>query len=109
MIVSANWIPSRFEAVTIGPFIFIRPLFRDDKALIAHERQHMRDQFRFAVIGYFLLFKFSWQFRLWAELRGHLAQIAAGGISADEAARRIASEYRIPLTEQEILRRLVQV
>jgi hypothetical protein len=35
-------IPSRFAGYTIGPIILIRPSYRDDIGLLAHEKVHVR-------------------------------------------------------------------
>lgn len=37
-------IPPGFSAMTLWPFIFVRPEFRHDAALIEHELVHYREQ-----------------------------------------------------------------
>jgi len=42
MIILTRLIPEKFDAITLGPVILIRPDCKDDAGLIAHERVHVR-------------------------------------------------------------------
>jgi len=46
LIVSTNWIPRGFAAMTVWPLIFVRPECRNDAPLIEHELVHYREQIR---------------------------------------------------------------
>lgn len=50
------------HASTRGPFIFVRPRYRDDVGLIEHEKVHRRQFFRVFVIHSFL-------YLLWPDYR----------------------------------------
>lgn len=50
MIIKTNrFIPKRFDAYTIGPFVLIRPTHTNDRALIAHEKEHVKQWLRLAL------------------------------------------------------------
>ena len=44
MVVFTNYIPHGFDALTLWPFIFVRPLCRNNEPLIEHELVHYREQ-----------------------------------------------------------------
>ena len=44
MIVSTNLIPKGFSAVSLWPFIFVRPEHRSEITLIEHELVHYKEQ-----------------------------------------------------------------
>ena len=48
--------PKRVHAVTLFPFIVYEPSARYDKAVQAHERYHWKDQMRWLVIPWFLVY-----------------------------------------------------
>ena len=87
MIISTTLIPREFNALTIWPFMFIRQGHSGDAALIAHEMAHYREQRNCGVLPWLLLYWLSKRFRIAAEVRGYRAQIAAGGITVDQAAQ----------------------
>ncbi|MGK5020770.1 hypothetical protein [Janthinobacterium sp. LB2P10] len=86
MIISSKLIPARFDAITVWPFILIRPEARGDDALLLHEMVHYREQRNCGVLPWLLLYAVSARFRMAAEVRGYRAQLAAGGISLERAA-----------------------
>ena len=81
MIVTTTLIPKNFDAVTCWPFIFMRPEYATDKALLVHELVHYNEQRAAWVLPWLLRYAFSKQFRFEAEVRGYRAQMLAGGIS----------------------------
>lgn len=97
MIVSTNMVPSKFDAVTVWPFIFIRPASRGDAALLTHETVHYKEQRAWLVIPWLLCYGLSKSFRLNAEVRGYKAQIAVNGISVQQAAKYLV-EYGTGIT-----------
>lgn len=86
MIIQTNLIPAEFDAITIWPFIFIRPDNANDKALIAHEMVHYIEQRNCGVLPWLIRYALSKKFRLMAEVRGYKKQIQIGGITTTEAA-----------------------
>ncbi len=83
----------RFDAITIWPFIFVRCGKEEDKALIAHEMAHAKDQVRWLVLPWFVLYFLSPRFRFTAEVIGHAAQIKAGSGNVQWAAESITNRY----------------
>ncbi len=99
----ANWpVPKSFAGAAYGPICFIRPEYRDDDGLRAHESLHATDWWRFclaglamvalvelltkqpvgshayayvlAVYSYSILYSFSNRFCLWAEAKCYARQ-----------------------------------
>ena len=81
MIICTNLIPKGFSAVSLWPFIFVRPEYRSDIALIEHELVHYREQasmITVLVLPYLVSEKFALQPRFvptrgklnWKMLRG---------------------------------------
>lgn len=99
-------IPNKFDALAIFPFILVRPTHAQDQALIAHEEAHLWHQLRHGILPWFLLYLCSWRYRLRAEIIGHCKQIRMGGITIEEAARRIITNYNIPIEEGEVIKRI---
>ena len=95
MIIFTRLIPAKFDAVTIWPFIFIRP-GKNTLGLFAHEMTHYRAQAWITPI-WLLRYALSKSFRLDAEVTGYQAQIDIGAISVDVAAKMLM-EYRLGLS-----------
>lgn len=86
MVIYTNWlIPSRFDAITIWPFILIRKSFEGDAALLAHEMVHYPEQ-AWITPWWWLKYAFSASFRLQAEVAAYRAQRAVGPMSLASAA-----------------------
>jgi hypothetical protein len=102
VIVPTRFIPQCFDAVTCWPFIFVRPEWRQDAALIEHEMVHYKEQRNCGVLPWLLLYACSKAFRLGAEVRGYKAQIKAHGITADEAAQYLM-RYGTDITRERAL------
>jgi hypothetical protein len=66
-------IPARFAAYTRGPFIFIRPAYRDDAGLLAHERVHVRQWLRTLML-HPLLYALSDKYKLASEVEAYREQ-----------------------------------
>jgi hypothetical protein len=105
VIIATNHIPRNFDAITIWPFILIRPERRHDLSLITHEMVHYREQRNCCVLPWLLLYLLSASFRLAAEVRGYRAQIAAHGITQDEAARYLM-QYSVDITRDQAIQLL---
>lgn len=62
-----------FAGTTRGPFIFIRPEYKDDTGLLAHEKVHVRQWFRTLGLHSFL-YMLSDRYRLAAEVECYREQ-----------------------------------
>ena len=85
MIVASRWVPAGFDALTMWPFIFVRPEYKDDKALIAHELVHY-DSMAWVTPFWWLRYILSKSFRWAQEVKAYKVQIAMSGITAPQAA-----------------------
>lgn len=101
MIVTTEWVPHGFDAITCWPFIFVRPAQRDNAALIEHELVHYREQ-RWITPWWVLRYLLSRKFRLAAEVRAYRRQIELGGITQDQAAQML-THYRLGITVDQAL------
>lgn len=96
MIICTNLIPKGFSAISLWPFIFVRPEHRSDTALIEHELVHYREQ-AWVTPLWVILYLVSRKFRLAAEVRAYTRQIEVGGVTREQAAQALLS-YRLGIT-----------
>ncbi|ABM39219.1 hypothetical protein [Polaromonas naphthalenivorans] len=96
MIISTKLIPRGFSAFCLWPFIFVRPEFRSDTALIEHELVHYREQAWITPV-WVILYLVSRKFRLAAEVRAYTRQIEVGGVTREQAAHALMS-YRLGIS-----------
>ena len=74
MVIVTNWfIPVWADAMFCGFFILIRPEHKDNKALLAHEKEHRRQFFR-NPIAFILGYRFSKGRRYELELEAYAVQ-----------------------------------
>ena len=104
MIISTNLIPKGFSAVSLWPFIFVRPEHRSDTALIEHELVHYKEQAWITPVWVLLYLVFR-KFRLAAEVRAYTRQIELGGVTREQAAHALLS-YRLGITLDKAMRAL---
>ena len=104
MIVCTNLIPKGFSAVSLWPFIFVKPEHRSDTALIEHELVHYCEQALITPV-WVLLYLVSRKFRLAAEVRAYTRQIKLGGITREQAAHALLS-YRIDISYEKAFQAL---
>lgn len=93
--------------VILLPVIFIRPKYRDDAGLYAHELEHVKQALRGLLIAHLLLYQFSARYKLWAEVAAY--RIQAKHYPDDRRplfARFIAQHYGLDVSEQEALEAL---
>lgn len=102
MIVSTNLIPKGFSACSLWPFIFVRPEYRSDIAVIEHELVHYREQAWIMPIWVFL-YLVSRKFRLAAEVRAYTREVELGGVTREQAAHALLS-YRLGITIGEAMK-----
>lgn len=96
MIVGTHLIPKGFSAFSCWPFIFVKPQYRSDIALIEHELVHYREQAWITPL-WAVLYLVSRKFRLAAEVRAYMRQIELGGVTQEQAAHALLS-YRLGIT-----------
>lgn len=103
----------RKGGLAFGPFIFIRPKYRNDGGLLEHELTHVKQFYRslgFFLLGYYL----SWKCRLKAEIEAYAVQLKFPPASENPEiyrklyARFIATTYKIPISEKEAERLLLE-
>jgi hypothetical protein len=68
-----RFIPEKFAGYTRGPVILIRPGYRNDAGLLAHELVHVRQWYKNPAFGWF--YRFSKRFRLNAEVEAYREQL----------------------------------
>lgn len=105
MIIYTNYfIPPQHHACTRGPIIFIRPEYKDDAGLLAHEKVHVRQWWRTLGLHSFL-YLFSKEYKLRAEVEAYKAQAeyVQGHDPMPTYAHFIATKYNLNTTEEEAL------
>lgn len=109
MIIYINaFIPDEFAGITIGPISFIRPQYKDDSGLKAHEIVHQKQFWRTLGFGVPLWYLLSKKYRLKCELEAYKVQMQdpIRPISAIKAADLLSSRYRLNITFEEALKLL---
>lgn len=96
-----------------GPIIRIRPKYRGDMGLLAHEREHVR-QWLFTLGVHPILYALSREYRMWSEAKAYAEQIrhprADGSLMRlEEAAERMTrSMYRLGITQDQAEQAILQ-
>jgi hypothetical protein len=67
-------IPKKFAAMTRGPFVLIRPDYKQDKGLLEHELIHVKQWWKNPLF-HALRYKFSTKYRLQCELEAYKHQL----------------------------------
>lgn len=101
-----RFVPSNAAGCARGPIIFIRPQYRDDKGLLAHEERHALQWWRTLTLHSWL-YLLSKSYRLKAEVECY--RIQASFYPDDRRplfAKFIARSYGLQITEQEALKLL---
>jgi hypothetical protein len=78
-------VPRGFDAITIWPFIFIRPSVKNDTGLLGHEMIHYVEQ-AWITPFWLLFYLISSSFRVEAEVRAYQTQVDCGELTVDQAA-----------------------
>jgi hypothetical protein len=101
-----NFIAKNFAGCTRGPFIFIRPEYRNDAGMLAHEKVHVRQWFRTLGI-HPLLYALSNSYKLRCEVEAYREQAKydADDCSATYAGY-LSELYGFNITKEEALRKL---
>lgn len=83
----------------LGPIILIRPAYRGDAGLLAHEVEHVR-QFWATAGLHLVLYPLVRRYRMWAEARAFARQVQHGAALADMAERMARPVYRLRITQE---------
>ena len=101
-----RFIPEFAAACARGPFIFIRPEYKDDLGLKAHEMEHVK-QWLFTLGLHSILYLLFSEYRLWAEVDAYKVQ--AEYYPDDRKplfAQYIATKYKLNITKEDALKLL---
>ena len=107
LIVTNKLIPKIYDARTYNIFILIRSQFKDNVALIEHERVHVR-QFVSNPLFFGLLYRFSKKYRLKYELEAFRKQLSVeySPACALRTAEMLSGNYNLNMTVAECLKLL---
>ena len=92
-------IPERFAGMTLGPFVFIRPSYKDDIGLLNHELTHVKQFWKNPLMG--LLYQFSKKYRLQYEAEAYNTQLKYAPSRLDLFAGYLVSNYNLQITLDE--------
>lgn len=130
-----RFIPDWVGARAIGPFVLIRPKYRDDKGIHAHEYTHVKQWYKWTAlwailvtlallglpeaahvivpfyglsVGIFpLMYVLVKSFRLESEVEAYAAQVKAGA-ELERMAKHLANpNYKLNITEKEARERII--
>ena len=118
-------LPEGIGGTAQGPYIRIRPKYKDDKGIHAHEEEHVRQWWVLTIFSAFallvgaeylqqplwiaiasvgvhgLLYLLVPQYRLWAEVEAHKAQLKYSPGNEALFGWRIANKYKLKITAEE--------
>ena len=123
-------LPEGVGGTAQGPYVRIRPKYRDDKGLHAHEIEHVKQWWVATILSAVLiaaglrylqeplwgavgsvgvhgvLYTLIPAYRLWCEVQAHKVQAKHNPESVALFAQRIATKYRLKITAEEAEQRL---
>lgn len=94
-------IPKQYDAMTRGPFILIRPKFKEEKGLLEHETIHVRQWWKNPLF-HALRYKLSKKYRLQCEVAAYKHQLKF--YDKDETklfATFISNNYKLNISQEE--------
>ena len=91
-------VPDGSAGCARGPAILIRPTYRDDAGLHAHEMEHVWQGMATLFIGHALLYLFFKPYRLWAEVKAYRKQLELSPGRKQLFAGFIANDYGLDIT-----------
>ena len=89
-------IPTRFAGTTIGPFVFIRPSYKDDIGLLNHELVHVKQFWKNPLMQ--LWYQFSKKDRLQYEAEAYNTQLKYSPNRLDLFAGFLVNNYNLQIT-----------
>lgn len=101
IVIYTDRVPRGSAGVANAFVVRIRPDYRDDRGLLVHELEHVRQWWVMPVISD-LLYLFSRRYRLWAEVRAYRKQVDVYPPEHREhyvnaAARLLVRKYRLKI------------
>lgn len=106
MIFYTNWfVPKGFAAITLGPFIFIRPTRKGDVGLVEHEKVHVK-QFWKSCGLFWVFYLLSKKARFKYEVEAYKVQAVYNPEKIEMYADALATKYKIGVTKEEALQAL---
>jgi hypothetical protein len=91
LIIYTDDLPDDVGGRSFGPYVRIRPKYRDDEGILQHELSHVELWWlTFGLNG--LIERIFPPYRLWNEARAYRVQVLYG-ITLDDAAERLASAH----------------
>jgi len=94
-------IPPKFDAITIGTYIFARPSVRLQKGIIEHEKVHVR-QFKKEPIIFWFKYLFSKKYRFEYESEAYATSIR-NGMEIEVAVNILRTKYKLNVTREHCL------
>lgn len=102
LIIQTNLMPRRFDALSLGLIILIRPKSSDDKGLLEHELVHSRQAIKGLFILHLLRYWLDKDYRYKSELEGYIEQAKhSPSHELDNYARALANSYGLDVTESQ--------
>ncbi len=106
---TTKFVGDGFAGCARGPFIFIRPEYKDDVGLLEHEKVHRWQWIRTIGLHSFL-YLFLDSYKLASEVEAYKVQLqycADVELNTRRFARFISTKYNLDVSEEEAYRRLV--
>lgn len=100
-----NFEPQSVAGRANGPFVRIRPQYKADEGLHAHEYEHVR-QWYLTLFLHPLLYRFSRKYRLWSEAHAFARQVACGGNLSQMAHRMAGPHYDLGISVERARRKI---
>ena len=97
-----RFVPKGAAGCARGPIIFIRPEYRNDAGLLAHEKTHRAQWFLTFGLHSFL-YLLAERYRLWSEVEAYKVQLEHSPGREDLFAKFIAEDYDLDITQAEAL------
>lgn len=94
-VIYTNFMWPSADAMYLGVCVLIRPKYRDDNALLAHEMVHHEQNKRHWF--FFIRYLTSKKFRLEMEVEAYRVQVAIAPSSLDACAKALAENYGLNL------------
>lgn len=105
----SDWIvPKKADALTLGCFIFIRSKYVNDIGLIEHEKVHVK-QFWKNPIWYHISYLLLKKYRFMYEVEAYRKELLYYPQSLHLFANKLATDYKLNITEDEALEALARV
>ena len=100
-----RFIPEGHAGCTRGPVILVRPKYKGDSGLLAHERVHQLQWI--LTLGLHSILYLLWgRYRLGAEVNAYRAQVASGYLTKEKAAQFLVDKYDLKITKVMALKAL---